>query len=64
MGDLDGMLARGEFGPLREWLRREIHRHGRRHDPAELCRLVTGAPLSPEPFLAHLQRKLTEVYGS
>ncbi|MFM1872482.1 MAG: hypothetical protein RL398_1904 [Planctomycetota bacterium] len=64
LGDLDGMLARGEFGPLREWLRREIHRHGRRHDPAELCRLVTGAPLSPEPFLSHLQRKLTEVYAS
>jgi Zn-dependent M32 family carboxypeptidase len=41
-----------------------VHRHGRRHEPAELCRLATGAPLSSEPFLAHLERKLAGVYGA
>jgi carboxypeptidase Taq len=64
LGDLDGQLARGEFAPLRGWLREHVHRHGRRHEPAELCRLATGAPLSSEPFLAHLERKLTGVYGA
>jgi carboxypeptidase Taq len=43
-------------------LRREVHRHGRRFPPAELVQRVTGAPLSAEPFLAYLDRKLTEVY--
>ena len=62
LGGLAGLLERGQFATLREWLRRQIHRHGRRHDPAELCRLVTGAPLSPEPFLAHLEGKLAQVY--
>jgi carboxypeptidase Taq len=63
LGGLAALLQRGAFATLREWLRRQIHRHGRRHDPAELCRLVTGAPLSPEPFLRHLEGKLGAVYG-
>lgn len=62
LGDLPALLARGDFATLREWLRREVHRHGRRYTPAELCQRVTGQPLSSEPFLQHLQRKLTEVY--
>ncbi len=63
LGDLDGQLARGEFAPLREWLRRHVHQHGRRLEPGELCRVLTGAPLSPEPFLRYLEAKLSEVYA-
>lgn len=63
LGGLGPLLERGQFDTLREWLRRQIHRHGRRHEPAELCRLVTGSPLSPEPFLHHLESKLGGVYG-
>ena len=62
LGGLAPMLARGEFTPLREWLRRHVHRHGRRHRPAELCKLATGKPLSSEPFLAYLEQKLATVY--
>jgi carboxypeptidase Taq len=63
LGGLAPMFARGDFAPLREWLRRHVHRHGRRHEPAELCRLVTGSALSPEPFLRHLEQKFGAVYG-
>ncbi len=28
LGDLDAMFARGEFRPLLDWLRRNIHAHG------------------------------------
>ena len=63
LGGLPALLERGQFTTLREWLRRQIHRHGRRHSPAELCRLVTGAPLSSAPFLQHLEKKLAVVYG-
>lgn len=64
LGGLPGLIARGQFAALREWLRRHVHRHGRRHEPAELCRLVTGAPLSSAPFLDHLDHKLRTVYAS
>jgi carboxypeptidase Taq len=62
LGGLPALLERGQFATLREWLRRHVHRHGRRHSPAELCKLVTGAPLSAAPFLAYLEQKLGAVY--
>jgi carboxypeptidase Taq len=63
LGDLDALLGRGEFAPLRLWLREHVHRHGRRFDPAELCRRATGSELSTAPFLEYLERKLAAVYG-
>ncbi|MBL9078972.1 MAG: carboxypeptidase M32 [Planctomycetes bacterium] len=63
LGGLEPLLRRGDFAPLRAWLREHVHRHGRRFRPAELCQRATGAPLSAAPFLAHLERKLGAVYG-
>jgi carboxypeptidase Taq len=48
---------------LRAWLLEKIHRHGKRYRAAELCRLVTGQPLSAEPLLRHLRGKAETVYG-
>ncbi len=63
LGDLDAAFARGEFAPLREWLREKVHRHGQRYLPRELITRATGAPPSVEPLLAHLRRKAHEYYG-
>ena len=63
LGGLAGQLARGEFTPLREWLRDAIHRHGQRWSAGELVLRVTGRPLSPEPLLAHLRGKFGALYG-
>jgi carboxypeptidase Taq len=63
LGGLDALVERGDFVRLREWLRRNVHQHGRRYDPAVLCARATGGPLSAEPFLAYLEQKLTAVYG-
>jgi carboxypeptidase Taq len=59
----DELVAQGSFGAIRGWLREQIHRHGRRYLPAELCERVTGAPLSSAAFLDYLQAKLTKVYA-
>ena len=61
--DLDEELARGEFTPLRHWLNDNVHRHGRRYSPSELCEVATGSPLSPEPFLNYLEGKLEQAYA-
>lgn len=63
LGDLDAAFARGEFAPLREWLRAHVHQHGQRYLPRELIARATGAPPSVEPLLAHLRRKAHEYYG-
>jgi carboxypeptidase Taq len=63
LGDLDAQFARGEFLPLLEWLRTNIHRHGKRYTARDLVRRVTGADLSAEPLMRHLRRKASEFYG-
>ena len=50
----------GDFGPLREWLRDNIHRHGRKFDSRELLRRATGEELQVEPFLVYLEGKLLD----
>jgi carboxypeptidase Taq len=63
LGGLASQFAQGRFQPLREWLRENIHRHGRRYTAAELVERVTGRPLSPEPLMAHLRAKFSPLYG-
>lgn len=56
-------IRRGDLGVLREWLRSNIHRHGRRYRAGELVRQVTGKPLSTEPFLRYIRDKFSPIYG-
>ncbi len=63
LGDLDAQFRRGEFAPLREWLRANIHTHGRRYSAAELVERVTSKPLSHKPLIDHLTQKYGEIYG-
>jgi len=63
MPGLEAGIARGEFKPLLAWLNTNIHAHGRRYLPGELCERVTGKPLSSEPYLAYLKGKLSPLYG-
>jgi carboxypeptidase Taq len=63
LGDLHAMFRRGEFVPLRDWLREHIHSQGRRYPAAELARRVTGVPLSHDALLRHLRGKFGPLYG-
>jgi carboxypeptidase Taq len=60
---LEEGFARGDFSPLLSWLRTNVHAHARRHCLDELCRKVTGAPLSADPMMKHLESKLLPLYG-
>ena len=60
LGDVDGLLARGEFEPLRRWLQDNVHSHGRKYPPRELLQRVTGETLRAEPLLAYLRDKLVD----
>ncbi len=63
LGGLHDQFARGELTPLRQWLRENIHRHGRRYSPAQLVKQVTGRPLSSKPLMEYLRGKLRPLYG-
>lgn len=53
----DRDIARGDLSGIREWLGREVHRHGSIHPPEVLVAKVTGRPLTADAFLAYLRRK-------
>jgi carboxypeptidase Taq len=57
LGDLDEQFARGEFGPLREWLTEHVYRHGRKFQPQELLHRITGDAIDAKPYLAYLEGK-------
>ncbi len=56
-------FAEGDFSALKAWLNGNIHAHGSRFRPAELCERITGEPLSADPLLRHLEGKLRPLYG-
>ena len=56
------VFRRGEFMPLREWLRKNIHSQGRRYPAAELGRRVTGQSFSHDALMRHLRGKFTPLY--
>jgi carboxypeptidase Taq len=62
LGDLHAMFRRGEFLPLRDWLRANIHSQGRRYPAAELGRRVTGSSLSHDALMRHLRQKFRPLY--
>lgn len=60
--DLDGQILRGEFSPLLAWLRKNVHRYGRRYLPGELIEHATGEPLTARYYLDYLQAKYRDLY--
>ena len=63
LGDLPEQFERGEFAPLREWLREHVHRFGRSLEPKELLQQAVGGGMDAGPYLGYLGRKLEELYG-
>jgi len=61
--ELDRDLARGDFRPLLDWLRREIHGLGQCFHPGQLIQRACGMPLDAKPLVNYLRQKLEPVYG-
>jgi carboxypeptidase Taq len=62
--DLDSQFAAGDFSPLREWLRDNIHRHGRTYGTKETLARIGIDGLDPEPLRASIAAKAESLYGA
>jgi carboxypeptidase Taq len=60
---LTGQFEKGEFHPLLDWLRQNIHRHGAKYEPQDLIMKVTGSKIDPNPYIRYLTTKYSEIYG-
>ncbi|MBO6602357.1 MAG: carboxypeptidase M32 [Roseicyclus sp.] len=52
-----------DYTPLRAWLTDKVCRHGRRFSRDELLEKATGRTLDPDPYIAHLTRKYSDLYA-
>jgi carboxypeptidase Taq len=57
VGPLDEAFSRGEFDQLLEWLRENVHRHGRRYPAPMLIEKATGSPADPSALAASLEAR-------
>jgi carboxypeptidase Taq len=57
---LSDQLAQGHYQPLLDWLRENIHQHGRRYLPAELMRRATGETTQAKYRIEYLRDKYIE----
>lgn len=55
--ELDEQLAKGEFGPMVQWLREHVHQHGSRYSNDALLTQATGEALNSAHFEAHLRAR-------
>ncbi|MFW6321921.1 MAG: carboxypeptidase M32, partial [Halohasta sp.] len=55
-------IETGEFEPLGEWLRENIHQHGQRYRTNELVVEATGEEFSAGAFVDYVTGKYGELY--
>ncbi|MFB6070981.1 MAG: carboxypeptidase M32 [Halanaeroarchaeum sp.] len=60
--DLGGKIAAGDVEPLAEWLRENVHRHGRRYETDDLIREATGESYTADYFLDYATEKFGSLY--
>jgi carboxypeptidase Taq len=61
--DWETRIKQGDFSFIREWLRTNIHTHGRFFSAEELCRKITKKALSEAPYMGYLKNKYGRLYG-
>jgi carboxypeptidase Taq len=60
---LDERIGAGDLNALLAWLRRNVHRHGKRYDASELIKKATGEGLNEDHFIGYLKEKYGALYG-
>lgn len=61
--DLADQFRAGKFEELLNWLRVNIHTHGRKFEPQELVKRITGSKIDPSAYVRYLRTKYSEIYN-
>lgn len=63
LGELDALIANGQFAAVKDWLVERIYRHGKLLTPHEIVTRVTGEPLDPQYLIDYLRTKYADIYS-
>lgn len=56
-------ISKGEFSFMKDWLKENVHQHGRAYSSQELLQKATGKPFSANAFTDYLSAKYKDVYS-
>jgi len=63
LGDIDQIIAEGDWSSILQWLRTNIHHQGSVMTPAQLIESATGKAPSPDAFIRYIESKYGELYS-
>jgi carboxypeptidase Taq len=61
---LENEIAKGNMKPLLEWLRVNVHQHGKMYSAQELCERITGEMLNFNYFMDYAKKKYEVIYAN
>ncbi|PWU06557.1 MAG: carboxypeptidase [Verrucomicrobia bacterium] len=62
--DLENSIGQGNFAPLLNWLRTNIHQYGKQYNTHDLVQKITSEPLNSKYLIQYLSQKYTPLYLS
>jgi carboxypeptidase Taq len=63
IADINNKLKQGQTKEILDWLRKNIHVHGRKYTSNELCHRITGKSLDSRFLVDHLLDKYSLIYN-
>lgn len=55
-------VSKGELLFIKEWLKENLHKHGRQYTPHEIVKKITGRDLEEKPYVKYLNEKYKKIY--
>ena len=63
INDMNEHIRSGTTRTLLQWLREQVHLHGRMYTSRELCQQISGEGLNSQHFLSYLLAKYRKIYN-
>jgi carboxypeptidase Taq len=60
LSNVEGLIEKGNFKPIVEWLQDNVYSQGSKYLSNDLIKKVTGKPLDVENYKQHLRRRYVE----
>jgi carboxypeptidase Taq len=58
-----GLLVKGNFHDVKQWLIKNVYSYGSLYDPMDLLKKITGENINVKPFIDYLEAKYSKLYG-
>ncbi len=56
-------IEKGDFMRIQQWLKENIHKHGRKYLADEIIKNTCGEGLNPDAYLDYLRKKYSKIYA-